>query len=323
MKYKKEIYARVEEKLYNMQKKAKDDLEFRRDILYRRCPRAKEIEKELALTAIKVAKSILNGSDTKGELKRLRNNNLELQKELQVIIKQYSLPDDYLEERHECKKCEDKGFVEGVMCECMDKLLRKEMYNDLNNLSPLSLSTFETFSLDCYPDAATDVDARSPREIMSAVYKICLDYANRFSLHSSNIVMMGRTGLGKTHLSLAIANTVINRGFGVVYISTPNMVSYLENIRFKSNQMNGSEHFISCDLLIIDDLGTEFSTQFSNAAVYNIINSRMMMSKPTIINTNLSINELEKVYTERMASRIKGNAIVLEFKGRDIRQQRK
>lgn len=324
MRYSKEIYDKAEKKLYDIRQKAQEDLEFRRSVLYKRCPRASQIEKQLASTAIRAAKTVLRGGDITRELSSLKDNNLKLQDELKEILNQYGFQEDYLEVKRKCDKCRDEGFIDGKMCDCMEKILRQEAYNELNKLSPLSLSTFDTFSLDYYSDIPDHEGGKSPRDIMSAIYRVCLDYANNFSSASRNIVMRGGAGLGKTHLSLAIANTVIKKGFGVIYISTPNMVSRLEKERFKDNSSESSseEYFINCDLLIIDDLGTEFSTQFSNSAIYNIINSRIMMAKPTIINTNLSIKELEKNYTERMSSRIKGSAVVLEFTGSDIRQQK-
>ena len=136
-------------------------------------------------------------------------------------------------------------------------------------------------------------------------------------------MLTGGTGLGKTHLSLSIAREVINKGFGVIYGSAQNIVSKMENEKFRNYQSSdeSERHYIDCDLLIVDDLGTEYTTAFSSAAIYNIINSRIMMSKPTIISTNLTMKDMEKSYTYRMVSRVIGNNIRLEFLGSDIRQK--
>ena len=325
MRYTKEMYKKAEKKLYEMRKTAQNDLEFKRDILYKRVPRVKEIEKELASTSIKAARAVISGADTINELRKLKTNNLNLQEELKKILEELNLPQDYLEVKHKCQKCKDEGFVAGVMCECMKNIIKKEIYNELNKLSPLSLSTFGTFSLDYYSNLPQKAGEQSPRERMEIIYGFCIKYAGEFSKKSQNLLMKGRTGLGKTHLSLAIANEVIEKGFGVIYISAPNMVAKLEKEKFNNaGALGGSEeHFINCDLLIIDDLGTEFSTQFSNSMVYNIVNSRILMAKPTIISTNLSIKELEKLYTERMVSRIIGGNVRLEFLGEDIRQKKR
>lgn len=324
MGYSAEIFNKVKNRLYEFRKKSQEDLESRRLSLYEKSPRAKEIEKELSSTAVKAAKAVLRGSDTSQEIQNLRLSNLKLREELGNIIKMHNLPEDYLSLTHKCSKCEDTGFIDGIMCSCMKNLLQKEAYEELNKLSPLSLSTFESFSLDYYQSTPEKKGVQSPRARMELIFDYCFNYAKNFNPKSPSITMIGATGLGKTHLSLAIANLVINRGFGVIYVSVPDMVLRLEKERFKetSNIPDSENHFKDCQLLILDDLGTEFSTQFSNSSIYNIINSRMMTSKPTIINTNLSIKELEHNYTQRMVSRIIGGNIKLEFIGVDIRQQR-
>jgi DNA replication protein DnaC len=150
---------------------------------------------------------------------------------------------------------------------------------------------------------------------------ICKEYANNFNKHSESLFMKGSTGLGKTHLSLSIANEVIKKGYGVIYVSAPSLVSQLEKEHFTYNKNDSKtdEMLIDCDLLIIDDLGTEFATQFSNSAIYNIFNSRLLADKPVIINTNLTLQELERQYSQRFVSRITGQATRLDFFGKDIR----
>ncbi len=325
MKQKREIYKIVENNFYEIRKNAQDSLELRRDLLYKRSSRAKEIEKELGNTAINVARAVLNGADSVSELRNLKVKNSQLQEELKNILKELDLPENHLEIEYKCKICKDEGFTNSNMCSCMKNMIKKEIYNEINKLSPLNLSTFDSFSLDYYSDEPICNSVQSPRERMSIIYRFCMEYAKKFSKNSQNILMRGSTGLGKTHLSLAIANEVIEKGLGVIYISAPNMVSQLEKEKFKGVEFfSGSEeYFVNCDLIIIDDLGTEFSTQFSNSMIYNIVNSRILMSKPTIISTNLTIKELEQNYTERMVSRIMGENIRLEFIGEDIRQKKR
>lgn len=322
---KKEIYRKADNILYERRKKAQSDLEFRKELLYKRVPRVRDLEKEIASASIKVARAVLKGANVAEEIEALKISNLEKQRELKQILKDNDYPQDYLDIRFICEKCKDAGFIDGIMCECMKKIMRKEIYDDLNKLSPLKLSTFQTFSLDYYSDLPIREGEKSPREIMTFIYEFCIKYANEFSKNSQSLLMRGKTGLGKTHLSLAIANTTIENGFGVIYISAPNMISKLEKERFNSSETfaDSEEYFINCDLLIIDDLGTEFSTQFSNSMIYNIVNSRILMAKPTIISSNLSIKELEKRYTERMVSRLIGENLRLEFVGEDIRQKKR
>ena len=325
MGYSKEIYDIVRQKLYEMRVKSLEELERKKKLFFARFPEASEIEKRLALTALDSARAVLEGHDAKKELEVLRERSISLRNRLSEILKSVNLPEDYLELKHNCEKCEDEGFIDGVMCGCMKDMMKKESYGKLNSMSPLELSSFETFSVDYYPTESSETGRQSPRERMKLIFDFCKKYSDNFSKKSPNLIMMGNTGLGKTHLSLAIASEAISKGYGVIYVSAPNMVSKLEKEKFQSYGRDAEEsekHFMDCDLLIIDDLGTEYSNAFSNSAIYNIINSRIMMTKPTIVSTNLTMKELEKNYSPRMVSRIIGNNIRLEFLGFDIRQKR-
>ncbi len=323
MGYSREVFEEVQRQLYKTRNDAWEELARKKEILYKRFPKAEEIEKKLASTALQAARAVLAGNNSKMELAGLRKKNKILRNELKEILASIDLPEDYLEVNHNCKKCGEEGFVDGMMCGCMKNMLKKEAYNRLNGMSPLELSSFDNFSLDYYSDISPDVNVQSPRKRMSLILDFCKKYSKNFGKHSPGLLLTGGTGLGKTHLSLAIAREVINKGFGVIYGSTQNIVSKMENEKFKNyqNSDESERHYIDCDLLIIDDLGTEYSTAFSSAAIYNIINSRIMMNKPTIISTNLSMKDMEKSYTYRMVSRIIGNNIRLEFLGSDIRQK--
>ena len=323
MAYSREIFEEVQNKLYKKRMSAFEELKFKKEVFYRRFPRAKEIEKELSLTAIEASKAVLGGGSAMSEIKKLKEKNKILNDELCEILKEAGLPKDHLEIKYSCEKCSDEGFIDGRMCVCMKDMLKKESYNRLNKMSPLELSSFDNFSLDYYLKTSPE-DKHSPHKRMSLIYNFCRKYASGFKKTSPNLLFTGRTGLGKTHLSLAIAREVIDKGFAVIYGSSQSMVSKMERERFQNYSENGEseKHFINCDLLIIDDLGTEFMSPFSVAAIYNIINSRIMMNKATIISTNLTMRELEKNYTERLVSRMIGNNIRLEFLGEDIRQKK-
>ena len=323
MAYSREIFEEVQNKLYKKRMSAFEELKFKKEVFYRRFQRAKEIEKELSLTAIEASKAVLGGGSAMSEIKKLKEKNKVLNDELCEILKDAGLPKDHLEIKYSCEKCSDEGFIDGRMCSCMKDMLKKESYNRLNKMSPLELSSFDNFSLDYYLKTSPE-GKHSPHKRMSLIYNFCRKYAGGFKKNSPNLLFTGRTGLGKTHLSLAIAREVIDKGFAVIYGSSQSMVSKMERERFQNYSENGEseKHFINCDLLIIDDLGTEFMSPFSVAAIYNIINSRIMMNKATIISTNLTMRELEKNYTERLVSRMIGNNIRLEFLGEDIRQKK-
>ncbi|HIS69510.1 MAG TPA: ATP-binding protein [Candidatus Gallacutalibacter stercoravium] len=326
MSYSKAVYEAATNILTQRRREAQAGAEQRRRDLYARFPRAEEIERELSSTAVRAARSVLNHGNVAQELRQLKESNLALQRELAGLLQSANLPQDYLEPHFACAACKDTGYIDGRMCACLRQLLRNEAYRRLNALSPLSLSTFDNFSLEYYDTAPLREGAASPRRRMEDILGYCQRYAQSFSPASPNLLLQGATGLGKTHLSLAIANAAIEKGFGVVYGSTQNIVSKLEKERFgrgAEEDEDSEAHLISCDLLILDDLGTEFTTSFSTAAVYNCINSRIMAGRPTIISTNLSMRELEKSYSERFVSRIMGHYVRLEFLGRDVRQRRR
>ena len=322
MGYSYEIYELANKTLENIRAKNIRENEQKKRLFYMRFNRAKEIEKILSQTAIIAAKAVLNGNNAKVQLEKLKNTNLLLQKELNEILVSANLPLNYLEVKYDCNKCRDTGYIDGRMCDCFKKLLRSETYKKLNNLSPLSLSTFDTFNLDHYSSDETGTGISNKRK-MERILNYCINYADKFNLDSENLFMNGATGLGKTHLSLAIANTVINRGFGVIYASTPAIVSKLEKERFR--RIDGNEdseiYLLECDLLILDDLGTEFQTTFSNSTIYNIINSRILYNKPTIISTNIPPKKIQTSYSERLVSRIWGDYRLLNFCGQDMRSK--
>lgn len=324
MGYGKDVYQAVMEKLNLQRVAAEQESRRRRDDFYAACPRAAEIERMLSHTAVQAAKAVL-GSGNSGEiLAKLKENNLALQEERRQLLASAGLPEDYLQPHYQCPKCEDTGYIDGMMCSCLKELLRKEAYRRLNDSTPLSLCTFDSFSLSYYPDTSDSPDRPSPRAQIGKILSYCRRYAANFSPDSPSLLMQGGTGLGKTHLSLSIANEAIERGFGVIYGSTQNLASSLEKERFRRDSDDETNQMLlSCDLLILDDLGTEFSTSFIDAAIYNIVNTRLMSKRPTIISTNLSLREMETRYTERFVSRIIGSYIRLFFYGSDVRQQRR
>lgn len=325
MGYSKEVYNSAMSIMNERRSHADEELQEHKTAFFSVYPRAAQIEQILSSTAIAAAKAVLGGKDVKEQLTKLKASNLALQSELKGYLKDAQLPDDYLQPHYQCSLCGDTGFIDGKMCNCLKKLLRIEAYRRLNALTPLSLSTFESFSLKYYNDESENANGIPPKRQMDGVLRYCRNYAENFSLHSSSIIMQGGTGLGKTHLSLSIANMAIDKGYGVIYGSAQNMVTNLERERFSHDENSNDTNrlLLSCDLLILDDLGTEFATSFVNAAIYNIVNTRLMAQKPTIISTNLSTHELEQRYTERFVSRVIGSYVLLRFCGKDVRQQKR
>ncbi len=320
MAYNRYIYDKAENVLSFRRQKAFQDAEERRQKIYSKLPRVREIERQLASTGFSAAKAVADGSsDIKTELSKLKETNQRLQTELSILLVKNGYTTADLEEQYICPLCTDHGFVDGRMCGCMKNLLREITFNELNSLSPLALARFDTFDLSYYPNTP-DENGKVPRVRMEKIFNFCKNYAEEFDGHGKSVYMEGGTGLGKTHLSLAIANRVIERGFGVIYCSAPDI---LEKMRFENFSKNFSRetlgHLEECDLLILDDLGTEFPNPFSSSCVYNLVNKRILLQKPTIMNTNLSHEQIKKFYTERFLSRMIGEQIYLTFIGKDVR----
>lgn len=325
MAYSKKIFDLATQKLSARHTSALNMADYRKSEVYKAVPRLSEIEKELSAVGVSAAKAVLNGGDSVAVLTSLKEKSIALQNEKKELLVSNGYSQDYLEPQFSCDKCNDTGYIEyenkTLTCECYKKLLSATACEELNKISPLSLSTFDSFDLNYYSDTP-DEKGKIPYKEMSSVYNYCLNYAKTFSKSSKSILMKGETGLGKTHLSLAIANEVINKGYSVVYVSAPDILSQLEREHFSygySNEQEILQSLLECDLLILDDLGTEFVTQFSSTAVYNMFNSRINLGKPIIINTNLTPKELENTYSQRFVSRAKAVCAVLNFYGSDIR----
>lgn len=287
-------------------------------------PQIEKCEAQLSSTGIEVVKALGMGKDAEKFITELAELNTAVQACIKDYLTKNGYPADYLETPYTCKKCEDTGFVGGFVCECRKELLKEIAKKELAAVSQSSDCTFDNFNLEYYPLPVDEALGVSPRKRMSEILEYCKCYAEDFDESSEGLYMHGATGLGKTHLSLAIGNAVTEKGYRVHYGSAHNILSTLEREKFgHTNSDKYERELLDCDLLIIDDLGSEFSTQFTTAAIYNIINTRINLSKPVIISTNLTETELEAKYTQRITSRIIGNYVSLLFLGKDIRQIKK
>lgn len=323
MGYTKDVYDKANSELENRRFTAEREYAARKDEVFVKLPRIKEIEYELSNIYSKVAKAVLTDkTDARSRLEQIKQNSLKLQNEEKQILTNANYPADYLSIKYHCRHCKDTGYIDGKMCSCMKTLLRETAYQKLNSSSPLSLSNFSSFSLEYYSDTPLPDKNFSARSRMSQILEYCKKYAEDFSTDSSSLLFQGEPGLGKTHLSLAIATVAISKGYGVIYISAPTAVSALEKERFSRGEQNSETEkmLVDCDLLILDDLGTEFITTFSTSKIYDIINTRFMLNKPIIISTNYTMKELEKNYSIRFVSRIIGETDRITFVGEDIRQ---
>lgn len=321
MGYDKSIHEAVIEKLQKRRAEAEQTVEKRKKQIYGIIPRIEEIDRALAAININLINDILNSKAGKNKVRQYKKQSIDLQAEKAELLASNGFPIDYIIVRYRCPKCKDKGFIGPDRCSCFEAEFKKELYYRSNLGSMLSHQTFESFNINYYSDDVNKKYSISPRENMEFILKYCKDYIENFSKGSSNLLFTGDTGLGKTFMSSCIAKEIINKGFGVIYDSVHNIITVLENERF--NRDTGGidpKTYYETDLLIMDDLGAEFNTQFSEAALYNLLNSRLIAHKPIIISTNLSPEELNSTYHSRIVSRLGGEFEFLPFFGNDLRK---
>ena len=287
---------------------------------YERIPRLREIDRQLRLTMAMAAQAVFaSGGDAKAAMEEAREKNLSLQREREYLVNTY-FEEGYLDDSPICDVCGGSGYVGSNMCECLAELCRQEQKKDLTFLN-VGRESFDQFRLDYYPDRVDPKIGLNIRMVMEKTYQTCRKYALNFNERSGNLLFSGDTGLGKTFLSACIARAVADRGFSVVYESAGHMFTNLERAKFNGDEdaRLDAKKYNDCDLLIIDDLGTEMPGQFTTAALYSLVNDRMLAGKPMIISTNLNVEDLSRRYSPQIASRLRGSFLRVAFLGDDIR----
>ena len=288
--------------------------------IYEKLPRVRQIDKQLAGSmALAVQAAFAKGQDGTAALAQVREANLALQAERKDLIAA-NFPLEYLEDGPACPLCQDNGYIGATMCRCLQELCREEQRKEVSLLA-CGEHRFADFRLDFYSAEKDPTYGASPRAIMTYTLDACRKYAENFTKTSENLLFNGGTGLGKTMLSACIACEVTEKGFSVAYESAPHLFSQLENHRFRPSEETARSvaKYENCDLLMIDDLGTELPGQFVVAALYALLNDRLLAGKPTVISTNLTISEIRERYSPQIASRMQGNFRLLPFVGQDIR----
>ncbi len=331
MGFPKHIYRQATAILSKRKQEAEFQAEEHKRELYSAVPELAEIERQLAdcgrgLIAAVAARQ----GEARAMVEQLKYRSLALQEKRRQLLSDIGLDESLLTPRYHCTICNDSGFVGVKRCACMEQLLRELASLELGQTG-LENFTFDSFSSDYYSDIPGE-NGISPRQQMSDHKRFCENYARTFDPKNSvNLLFCGGTGLGKTHLSLAIAGQVIEKGHGVIYASTQNLMSRLEEEHYSRNYNTFSNDepeqpylsmVLDCDLLILDDLGTEILNQFLISTLYNLVNSRMLKNKPTIISTNLIPSEIGKRYSPRLVSRLFGSYRTMNFVGKDIRIQK-
>jgi len=305
----------------------------RQQEVYMKAPRVRELDTQLRATMSELVGAAL-GVDAAPKVEDIRIKNLNLQKQRENEIKKAGFPDNYLDDGYICPKCRDTGYIDAKMCRCLEKIYKEEQSISLSNLFKLGNETFANFNLSYYDDTPAQDTGISPRRIMEDIYKLCVEYARKFGSKSVNLFFNGAPGLGKTYLSASIARVVADNGFSVVYDMAASVFSKFEEVKF--SRTNDAEEvrtevkkarddikrYLECDLLIIDDLGTEMTTVYTISALYEIVNTRLVTDRKTLINSNLTLNELRRRYSEQIMSRLEWDYQVLTFYGDDIRKKK-
>ena len=321
MGYNNSVYKKIYDEYSQKYLVARERADARARELRIKIPELAKIDKELSLVGLEIFSASISGGDYQAKIAEIKEKNLELQEKRAELLLANGYPADYSDVKYECEKCGDTGFVDNKMCSCMKEALTLAGIENSGFGSLIDNQRFDNFSLDYY---AKNVQQA---EIMKRNRDFLIHYADCFDPKASqSILMMGGTGLGKTHLSSALARRVIEKGNDVYYISATGLFADFEEKQFGSSssyEATGEiDQYFTCDLLIIDDLGSEMINQFTVSCLYNVINSRLNHKKPTIISSNLTQEEFRKKYWDRISSRVFGEYLVLPFVGNDIRMQK-
>ena len=287
---------------------------------YAKVPRIREIDILLRKSmAVAMQTAFRKGTDAREAMEAVKQANLALQEEKKQLIAANFAP-GWLDETPICPKCGGSGYIGTFMCQCLRELCRQEQEKEIALLADPG-QHFGAFRLDYYSDRPDPKTGISPRAIMARGFDICRDYAERFSPASGNLLFNGGTGLGKTFLSACIAREVATQGYSVAYETASHLFAKLEKHRFHPDEETAMEmkRLNDCDLMIIDDLGTELPGQFVTAALYSLLNDRLLAGKPMVVSTNLNMAEVGQRYSPQIRSRLEGSFQLLPFVGQDIR----
>ena len=325
MAYSQDVISSVQDAFEKKRKRNEENRIMRLNEVYSACPEIEEIDEALKNVRFEIISAISLGKEGCAQkISQIKENNLALQRKREKLLEENGFSADYTKEKYDCELCQDTGYISGILCKCYRNALRNKSYEHSGLSRLLKNQAFDTFSLDYYKG--------NEYEEMKNNFEDLLSFANNFECDKRSFLLYGPTGLGKTHLSTAVAKLLIDNGYNVIYETAQNVFSDFEKdrvelsrSRFDFNVTLGepiSNKYLECDLLILDDLGTEMVSQFSVACLYNIINTRLNKGLPIIASTNLTSDEIRKIYHDRITSRLFGEFIIKRFSGQDIRKQK-
>lgn len=307
----------------NKQLQNKHNLNIRIEKAYNAIPELKEIDDEVINCSIHSAKLLLTGNDTAlASLKKV--TDAACTKRANLLVS-HGYPEDYLQSNYHCMDCKDTGYIGNEKCHCFKQAIVDIVYSQSNIKTAIARENFSSFSYDYYSDDVVEPNTKlTPRENIKKVVEVCTQYIENFGKEFNNLLLYGNTGVGKTFLANCIAKELLDRAHTVIYLTAFQLFDILEKNKFGKGEenyefQNQFEYILDCDLLIIDDLGTELNNSFVNVQLYLCINERYLRQKSTIISTNLSLDNINTIYSERVFSRIASNYTLLKIVGEDIR----
>ena len=322
MRTKRELYQEAMRAVALRRQTARANAEDARAAAEAAVPDLRHAEEEVRVRGVRCALAGASGKDRTAAAAALA----KAKQDLTALLASSGRPADALEPHFTCKKCQDTGTFEGHTCICVHKLMQKLRREEIESLSSLSISSFDTMELRYYPNTMDDKLGEPVRSYMGGLLAELRAYAEEFDRSSESLMLFGNAGLGKTHAALAIAGIVLEKDFDVIYVSSPDFFSKLEALHFGADPGGEEETLLQtaagADLLILDDLGTEFNSNFFLSTLYSLLNNRLGAHLPTIVTTNITDGALlEKLYTEKISSRLSAFVPCL-FAGQDIRSQK-
>ena len=322
MRTKRELYQEAMRAVALRRQTARANAEDARAAAEAAVPSLRHAEEEVRVRGVRCALAGASGKDRTAAAAALA----KAKQDLTALLASSGRPADALEPHFTCKKCQDTGTFEGHTCICVHKLMQKLRREEIESLSSLSISSFDTMELRYYPNTMDDKLGEPVRSYMGSLLAELRAYAEEFDRSSKSLMLFGNAGLGKTHAALAIAGIVLEKDYDVIYVSSPDFFSKLEALHFGADPGGEEETLLQtaagADLLILDDLGTEFNSSFFLSTLYSLLNNRLGAHLPTIVTTNITDGALlEKLYTEKISSRLSAFVPCL-FAGQDIRSQK-
>ena len=310
-------------RIYNQRQfQDKYEQDQRREEVYQKVPQIRQIEDEISSQAVRCARKLLDGDTNAKE--ELKQHIEDLREQKEVLLSAFGFPADYMEMHYACPECQDTGYVDGRKCRCFKKEEIRLLYSQSNIEEVLLRENFDSFSYEYYDDRVVIPEIQmTVADYMRQVHTWCKEYVENFEKKGGNLIFTGSTCVGKTFLTNCFAKALIDQYQSVIYLSSNDLFDVFSKNKFhydtEEEMKDMYQYILDCDLLIIDDLGTELNNTFVSSQLFYCINERLLRKKSTIISTNLSMTMLRDTYSDRISSRIISQYSIIPLYGDDIR----